>query len=137
MHKSQALCLCSMYNRETSKILFFPSCLSVNNIQPRRVTAVPNHYLRHTSDFLNSAEQFSVTINTGRVSPGPIDRLWRSETKQRSARSTPSHIVISVTDLEVKFNFPLQRRCPGGSPEEAACEFRGHFLCPRAGYYNL
>ncbi|CAF92346.1 unnamed protein product, partial [Tetraodon nigroviridis] len=49
-----------------------------------------------------------VTINTELVSLMPIDGLWCSRTNQHSARSTPSHIVISVTDLEVIFNFPLQ-----------------------------
>lgn len=33
----------------------------------------------------------------------------------RFARSTPSHIVISVADLEVKFNFPLQHQPPRSS----------------------
>lgn len=77
--------------------------------------SLPNQCLHHTSDFLYSPKQFSVTINTGLVSLMPINRLWCSQTNQRSARSTPSHIIISVTDLEVKFNFPLQWRCPSSS----------------------
>lgn len=54
-------------------------------------------------------------------------------------RSTPSHIVISVADLEVKFNFPLQQQFP-------LAPWKSHFRIQKpfppssggeTGYYNL
>lgn len=104
MHNTQfSTSLCVHYlTRKPTKC---PNKLPFPN---RTVTLVPNHCLHHTNDFLHSPKQFSVTINTGLASHVLIDRLWCSLTNQRSAGSTPSHIVISVTDLEVKFNFPLQ-----------------------------
>jgi len=74
--------------------------------QPLKVTAVPNHRLYYTSDFHHTPEQFRVTVNTGLGSPVQID------TARFCTRSTPSHTIISVADLEVKFNFPPRQQTP-------------------------
>lgn len=85
---------------------------SIYQNQPLGVTTVPNHHLYHTSDFCHAPKQFSVTIDAGLESPEPIDTQWCCYTNQCYTRSTPSHIVISVADLEVKSNFPLQQQPP-------------------------
>lgn len=60
------------------------------------------------ADFRHTPRQFGVTINAGLESHVLIDTLGCCKTNKCCTRSTPSHIVISVPDLEVKFNFPLQ-----------------------------
>lgn len=72
-----------------------------------------------------------MTINAGVESLVQINTVGCCWTNQRYMRSTPSHTVISVADLEVKFNFPLQQQPTLCTPhQEAVSEFRSHFLPP-------
>lgn len=77
--------------------LFF-SHFSVINIQPRTATAVSNHYLHHTSDFLHSPKQFSVTINTGLVSSRrSIDFGAPRHTSAPQDQHLPTSSLVSLT----------------------------------------
>lgn len=109
-----------------SALFVWNSHFSIYKNWPLRVTTVPDHHLYHTSDFCRAPKQFSVTTDAGLESPVPINTLWCCLTNQCYTRSTPSHIVISVADLEVKFNFPLQQQ---PSPY--------FLLLAQTGYYNL
>lgn len=70
----------------------------------------------HTSNFHGSLQLFSTTIDAGLESVVQIDTVGSCWTNQSCPRSTPSHTVISVTDLEVKFNFPQQQQAALCSP---------------------
>lgn len=96
---------------------------------PLRMTTVPNHHLYYTSDFHHTPKQCHATINAGSGSLVQIDTVEFCSTNQCCTRATPSHTIISVADLEVKFNFPLQKQTPV-APWKATSEFRSHFRLP-------